>query len=118
MTTVPGVFARTRPPVETVAIAGLLIVYCVPALDVTSFVLPSAYRAVTVNCAVAPIDVRVVTGVVTVTARGIAVVCPNVIRGRLTTPLAGMRNGSDSPEIVLPSTTQVMRARTGPKLAG
>ena len=39
--------AWTRPPVETVAIAGLLIVYCVPALDVTSFVLPSAYRAVT-----------------------------------------------------------------------
>ena len=38
--------------------------------------------------------------------------------GWFTTPFAGIRNGSDSPEIVRPSTMHVTRARTKPKLAG
>src|SRR2546428_14103964 len=96
----------------------LLIVYCVPKPVVTSLLLPSAYRAVTVNRALAAIDVNVLTGVVTDTDRGIAVVRPKTMCGRFTTPLAGIRKGSDSPEIVLPSTTHVTRARTSPKLAG
>ena len=98
--------------------AVLLIVYCVPKPEVTSLLVPSAYRAVTVNRALAPIDVNVLTGVVTDTDRGIAVVLPKTMCGRFTTPLAGIRKGSDSPEIVLPSTTQVTRARTRPKFAG
>ena len=41
MTTVPAFTARTTPALDTVAIAGLLIVYWVPLLDVTSLEVPS-----------------------------------------------------------------------------
>ena len=49
---------------------------------------------------------------------GIGVDRWKMMRGRFTTPLAGTRNGSDSPEIVSPFTMQVARARTRPKFAG
>src|SRR2546426_11802079 len=54
-----------------------------------------------------------------VTAVGIGVVWPKwKVGGRLTTLLAGTVNRSDSPDRVCPLTMHVMRARTGPKLAG
>src|SRR6266487_4379079 len=62
--------------------------------------------------------VNVFVGAVSVSAVGIGVVWPNLIGGRLTTPLAGTVNGSDSPEMVWPFTRHVTRARTGPKFAG
>ena len=40
-TTVPAFTARTTPVLDTVAIAGLLIVYWVPLPDVTSLDVPS-----------------------------------------------------------------------------
>src|SRR5689334_7092032 len=55
---------------------------------------------------------------VTVSDSGIGVERLNTSFGRLTTPFAGTRNGSDSPEIVSPSMMQVARARTRPKFAG
>ena len=51
--------------------------------------------------------VSVVVGAATVSAVGIGVVWPKMIRGMLTTPLAGTMNGSDSPEMVWPLTMQV-----------
>ena len=65
-----------------------------------------------------PICVSVVAGAVIVSDCGIGVVRLKVMRGRFTTPFGGTRNGSDSPEIVSPSTMQVARARTRPKFAG
>src|SRR4051812_7491608 len=49
---------------------------------------------------------------------GIGVDWPKTIGLWLTMPLAGTRNKSDSPEIVLPSTIQVARARPWPDFAG
>ena len=117
--TIPALTAVTRPLPLTVAIAELLIVYCVPvASAVTSRVVLLAYAAVTVSCSVDPRAVRRDAGAVTVTVVGMGVSSPNTIRGTFTAPFGGTRNGSDSPEIVLPSMMHVARARTGPKFAG
>src|SRR5262245_50236360 len=57
-------------------------------------------------------------GAVTVSDCGIGVDRVKMTFGRLTMPLAGTRNGSDSPEMVSPLMTQVARARTRPKFEG
>ena len=55
--------------------AELLTVYCVKVLPaVTSLVVLSLYRAVTVSCVVWPMEVSVVAGAVSVSAVGMGVV--------------------------------------------
>src|SRR5206468_9565360 len=106
--TVPLVAAWTTPSLDTVAIARLLIVYCVPTLAAVTFLVePSGYRADTSSGKVAPGCVKVCVGPLMVSDVGIGVAVPNLMGFRLTTPLAGMLNRSDSPEVVVPSTVQV-----------
>src|SRR6185312_3289189 len=118
-TTVPVWIAVTRPSAVTVAIKGLLIVYCVPLAEaVTSAAVPSENAAEAFNCVVAPTEVSVVMGVFRIRPVGMGVVAPSRIGGTLTEPFVGRRKRSDCPERVRLLSTQVARARTCPKFAG
>ena len=77
-----------------------------------------AYVAVAVSCAVLPVWVKVVTGAVSVSEVGTAVVFPIEIGGMPFIWLATMLKRDDWPEVVTPLFTQVARARTRPKPAG
>ena len=62
--------------------------------------------------------VRRTVGAVRTTRDGIGVVAPSTMRGTFTEPFVGIVNAADSPDRVMPFSTQVARAFTDPKFAG
>src|SRR5205809_8011887 len=106
MRTVPLLTAVIKPLALTVAMLGLLVVYCVPVLAaVTFFVELSAYVAVTVSWAAWPGCVSVVGDAVRVNEFGIGVVEPRVIGGMAFIRFAVIVNRSDCPDVVTPLLT-------------